>query len=192
MPPAEKTEKAPERLRRVRAKRGSIDKNTNQPRTADAIFKLTDSLARKAAKAGEVELIGDHDQPLAPDHDYGDQVMGKDPAPGTVPQPAESVPGGPHVERPQPHERMPTSPGHPEEPGLEPAVAAPKPKSAGTKTADGSDSDQGEPLDYSDWHKPELEEEVEKRSLVVRGTGADGNILADDLRKALVKDDKKK
>jgi hypothetical protein len=43
--------------------------------------------------------------------------------------------------------------------------------------------------DYTSWKKDALVAEAERRGLVVTGSGVDGNVLADDLRLALMQDD---
>lgn len=64
----------------------------------------------------------------------------------------------------------------------------------GTITAPGvwdgeADAEQTAPTGYADQGVDDLKAEAEKRQLDVEGTGANGNVLKDDLVKALEADD---
>lgn len=50
--------------------------------------------------------------------------------------------------------------------------------------------EDAEPRELEDRSKDELEEEAKRRELEVKGTGADGNVLKEDLVKALRKAEK--
>jgi len=58
--------------------------------------------------------------------------------------------------------------------------------------SEGGDEGGDEPEDYESWNKDDLMAEVADREITVKGSGANGNVLVEDLRKALKKDDKKK
>lgn len=137
-----------------------------------------------AIKASDSE--GSKEQLISADVDHQIAQIGKqkgldlpgtstgEPTPGSAP----AKPGGPT--------RVET-----QQPGKHPLT--PKSGQDGSRQHDGagSDDESEEETDYESQTKAELEKEAEKRDLDVKGTGADGAVLKDDLVKALRKSDKK-
>jgi hypothetical protein len=83
-------------------------------------------------------------------------------------------------------EEAPSPPPPPDGPsGPDPETAA---GDAGSPGGDGGDGEK--PVDYSELTKPELEKVAAGRKLEVKGTGAKGNVTAQDLRDALSAHDK--
>lgn len=130
---------------------------------------------------------------------------------GPLPQQQpEDLPGAPFTDYPPSSQpsiaRQQEAAGGPAQPGDNgvagadnPFVSDGTPRSAGEfVTAPdagqaGGDTEQSQSVDYSDWKRPQLDEELAKRrterEINVTGTGKDGNIVASDIAGALAADD---
>jgi hypothetical protein len=159
----------------------------NQLIDADRVQALRDRAeALDAIKASDSE--GSKDQIISADVDNQTAHIGRElgldiPGTGT----GKPTPGS-----------VPTKPDGDVHPGTQqPGSRANVPKSgpgADSDTAGGSGASKGSEggeVDYETQTKAELQEEADRRDLDVKGTGADGAVLKDDLVKALKKSDKR-